>query len=102
MPAHAAPRDDFDEIVEMFFDEIEPVITRLPDVDAAPTLAGDLHFLKSGALNLGFERFAALCSAGEAAAEQGQTKAINIPQLLEVYATSKNQFLSGLAQLNAA
>jgi hypothetical protein len=62
--------DDFDEIVEMFFDEIE--------------------------------RFAALCSAGEAAAEQGQTKAINIPQLLEVYATSKNQFLSGLAQLNAA
>jgi HPt (histidine-containing phosphotransfer) domain-containing protein len=61
--------DDFDEIVEMFFDEIEPVITRLPDVDAAPTLAGDLHFLKSGALNLGFERFAALCSAGEAAAD---------------------------------
>jgi HPt (histidine-containing phosphotransfer) domain-containing protein len=54
-------QEGFDEVVDVFLEEAEDVVTRL---DHGPTLE-DLHFLKGSALNLGFIAVAQLCHAGE-------------------------------------
>ena len=42
--------EDFDEVVELFLDEVEGVMDRLRDSPDVDTLEEDLHFLKGSAL----------------------------------------------------
>lgn len=69
--------DEFDEVVELFFMEVETAIEALPDAtdrDAA------LHFIKGCALNLGLVDLAALCD----------TRADD-PQIIAVFEGSKTE-----------
>ena len=56
--------EGFDEIVEVFLEEVEESLAKLDPSAGANSLAANLHFLKGAALNLGFADFAALCGAG--------------------------------------
>ena len=84
--------EDFDEVVELFLDEVEDTISQLGG--AGRSLEHDLHFLKGSALNLGFSTFSDLCRDGEAAAAQGQSDAVDTGAIVQAYHGSKSVFLS--------
>ncbi|WP_298803425.1 Hpt domain-containing protein [uncultured Lentibacter sp.] len=79
--------DDFEEIIEVFLQEVEDELAVLQDKSAAE-LAASMHFLKGSALNLGFEDFAEKCRQGERSAAH-----VEIPELLSCYDASKKLFL---------
>jgi len=94
--------DDFDEIVELFLEEVEGAINQLRSGSALDTLGETLHFLKGSALSLGFATFSGLCHHGEVEAEQGNNSAVDIDHLHRSYTASKAAFLAGLPNLKAA
>ncbi|TCK99882.1 Hpt domain-containing protein [Shimia isoporae] len=89
--------EDFDEVVDLFLDEVEEVIERLRSEPDLSSLEADLHFLKGSALNLGFETFSQLCQAGEAASAAGQAASVDVPAVLAAFADSKATFQQKLA-----
>ncbi|MGM0659546.1 MAG: Hpt domain-containing protein [Pseudomonadota bacterium] len=88
--------DAFEEVVEMFLDEVETEIETLRAPPGARDLEVQLHFIKGSALNLGFAEFAALCQKGEAAASGGQADTVNLTEVLDCFDRSKAAFLAGL------
>ena len=94
--------EDFDEIVELFLEEVESVVSRLRNLQDQSALAEDLHFLQGSAVSIGFSQFADLCRTGEAAANKGQTGDVDLEQISSIFEVSKTEFLAGLNQLNAA
>ncbi len=84
--------EDFDEVVELFLDEVEDVIGNL----GVPgrSLEHDLHFLKGSALNLGFADFSDLCREGETRAARGESDQVDTGAIIASYHASKSLFLS--------
>lgn len=93
--------DGFSDVVEMFLEEVETVLARLPSVTTTAALAEDMHFLKGSAWNLGFREFGAVCHDAERRAAAG-TMASDIPGILAGYAQSKAAFLDGLSAGSAS
>jgi HPt (histidine-containing phosphotransfer) domain-containing protein len=89
-------KDEFEEIVEIFIDEVEDVIERLRATPDLKTLGDDLHFLKGSALNLGFSTFSEHCQRGEANSAAGRADQVDIPALLMAYDASKGKFIAEL------
>ena len=88
--------EDFDEVVEMFLEEVEGIIERIQSSPDAGNYEADLHALKGCALNLGFESFARVCRNGEQLAAKGQESRIDLPSVFASFASSKAEFLKGL------
>ena len=88
--------EDFDEVVDLFLEEVEEVTNRLANTPNANTLAEDLHFLKGCALSLGFSGFSDLCQKGETLSAQGSAESVDLPGILAAYQTSKQVFLNEL------
>ncbi|MGB3146450.1 MAG: Hpt domain-containing protein [Paracoccaceae bacterium] len=88
--------DGFAEVVELFLEEVEEVISRLEQAPDPQRYESDLHFLKGSAWNLGFAEFGALCQSGERHAAGGSVAKVDIQTVLESYRTSKIRFLDGL------
>ncbi|MFK7836935.1 MAG: Hpt domain-containing protein [Sulfitobacter sp.] len=84
--------EDFDEIIELFFTEVGNVVEALPFVESAKAMADQLHFLKSGALNLGFDGLSDLCSHGEATANEGTMDGIDVEAVQQSYYDAKAHF----------
>ncbi|MFK7939610.1 MAG: Hpt domain-containing protein [Roseovarius sp.] len=95
-------KEDFDEVVEIFMDEVEETIAVIAGDVPDDQLEGHLHFLKGSALNLGFRDFSSLCQAGETAAAQGQFDLIDLPKVIDSYERSKVEFLDALTERHAA
>lgn len=93
--------EDFDEVVEMFLDEADEVISRISPGDTAKSLEADLHFLKGAALNLGFADFAALCQDGERRSATGEV-GLDIAAVQICYALSKTALAAGNSAIKAA
>ncbi|SPH19424.1 hypothetical protein ASD8599_00148 [Ascidiaceihabitans donghaensis] len=91
--------EDFDEVVELFLEEVEEVVTRLKQDADVNELENDLHFLKGSAMNLGFSEFSALCQDGELRAAEGRGDEINLSKVVECYAVSKKAFVTDLPQV---
>lgn len=91
--------EDFDEVVELFLEEVEEVVTRLKQDADVNELENDLHFLKGSAMNLGFSEFSALCQDGELRAAEGRGDEINLSKVVECYAVSKTAFVAELPQV---
>lgn len=88
--------EDFAEVVELFLEEVDEVISQLRDGVPPEKLEGCLHFLKGSALNLGFKAFSSLCAAGEAAAAAGEYQDIDVATVIISYGESKAIFLEEL------
>lgn len=48
---------EFDEIVELFLEEVEKIVAKLREAPNISELENDMHSLKGSALNLGFATF---------------------------------------------
>lgn len=90
--------EDFDEVVELFLEEVQSVIAELR-ADNREGLEQNLHFLKGSALNLGFEKFATLCLKGERDSAAGAAKTVDLNEILAAFDQSKTDFLAGLSKL---
>lgn len=88
--------DEFDEVVEIFLEEVEDVTTKLRTSPNQADLEYDLHALKNGALNLGFTQLSALCQSGEKQAAIGQSDVVDVPAIVAVFDASRAKFLSDL------
>lgn len=88
--------DGFDEVVELFLEEVETVVRRMQEQPEPERFEADLHFLKGGALNLGFASFGALCQDGERRAASGRPEEVDPAAIVESYYASKAEFLAGL------
>lgn len=84
--------EDFDEVVELFLDEVEDTMTYLGT--PGRSLEHDLHFLKGSALNLGFSEFSELCRSGESEAARGLSETVDTGAIIKSYHRSKAAFLS--------
>lgn len=93
--------DDFAEVVAMFLEEADEVVSRISADLGAKTLESDLHFLKGAALNLGFDALADVCQDGERRAAAGDV-AVDLDRVRQIYTASKAGFESGLDQAFAA
>lgn len=89
-------QESFPDIVEIFIEEVEEVITRLRSSPDPATLGDDLHFLKGSALNLGFSEFSGMCEIGETASAKGAADDVDVSALINSYHQSKTMFLSEL------
>lgn len=94
--------EDFDEVVELFLDEVEEVIARLRTAPDMSQLEQDLHFLKGSALSLGFASFSDLCQNGERVSADGQADQVNITEIISEFERSKIGFLADLPSRFAA
>lgn len=91
--------EDFDEVVDLFLEEVEEVIDRLrQNVDLAQ-LEQDLHFLKGSALSLGFADFSDLCQDGERKSANGQAELVDLTAIITGFAQSKSQFVAQLPEM---
>jgi len=92
---------DFADVVAMFLEETDEVISRLSAISGPRVLEMDLHFLKGSALNLGFERLAALCQEGERRAAAGNVD-VDLDAVRSCYDQSRQIFAAESARTLAA
>jgi len=88
--------EDFDEVVDLFLEEVDEEITGLSGSNPDTDLEARLHFLKGSALNLGFQAFSELCRDGEQRAAGGNGNTVDLAAIQESYARSKTTFLAEL------
>lgn len=94
--------EDFEEVVQLFLEEVDEVIFRLKANTTRSTLEDDLHFLKGSALSLGFRAFSNLCQEGERQSASGGADGVGLGEIFVVYDRSKQEFLTQLSDKLAA
>ncbi len=90
--------EDFDEVVELFLQEVDEEIEALDPNSQQEGLAEKLHFLKGSALSLGFREFSGLCQTGESALTADPAAQVDVQGLQSSYQTSRSAFLADLPQ----
>jgi len=88
--------EDFDEVVDLFLEEVEEVIGRLRRGSDPARLEQDLHFLKGSALSLGFSAFSDLCQNGERKSASGQAASVDVAEIVAGFDQSKSLFVAEL------
>lgn len=83
--------DAFEEIVELFLNEVEDALASLESCQTLDQLGDAIHFLKGSALNLGFTSMVDACVQAEyQLSGEGMDFKTDI---LEIYQKSKTDFL---------
>lgn len=82
------------EVVAMFLEETDEVMTRL---STTPATTDDFHFLKGSALNLGLTDLALLCQLGEQETKAGLSDSQTLNAVVALYPASKDALLQGIA-----
>ena len=82
--------------------QIVDFIAKLENLTDRVELAQDMHFLKGGALSLGFSQLSQLCHDGEKAAGEGNADSVDVAAILACYTVSKQAFLDNYQQELAA
>ncbi|MBL4769295.1 MAG: Hpt domain-containing protein [Rhodobacteraceae bacterium] len=94
--------EDFDEVVDLFLEEVEEAIQDLSPDSTANQMEQHLHFLKGSALNLGFQTFSDLCQNGERKSARGETGSIDLAAIIDGFERSKAMFIAKLPEMLAA
>lgn len=89
--------DDFNEVVQLFIEEVEEVAARLENSGTPEERERDLHFLRGSALNLGFSQLAARCHSDEMRAAAGET--VDLGPVISLYNASRRDFLERLGRI---
>lgn len=87
--------EDFQEVVQIFLEELDEALVRLRDAPAHGIEEGDLHFLKGCALNLGFDDVTRLCREGECVLRSGPLPPEKAAEITAAGERSKEAFVAG-------
>lgn len=90
--------EEFDEVVEIFLEEVQEGIARLHADTARHEIEQNLHFLKGSGLSLGFDHFSKLCQDGERRAAAGQGDVVDLQSIITAFDQSRLQFESELCE----
>jgi HPt (histidine-containing phosphotransfer) domain-containing protein len=93
---HEVGKDDFGEVLKMFFEEVELVLAGIETSAASGKLLKDLHFLKGSALNLGFDAMSEICRRAEDAVSGGKIDDINCGLIQSAYLDARTELCSTL------
>ncbi len=85
--------ENFSEVVNLFLEEVEEALARLPQATKPREICEMLHFLKGCALNLGFAEFAEACLQAQARLTASQGAEFDGAALARCYRKSKAEFL---------
>ncbi len=85
--------ENFSEVMNLFLEEVEETLARLPQVVQPREICEMLHFLKGCALNLGFVEFAEACLQAQARLNASQGAEFDVAALVRCYRDSKAEFL---------
>lgn len=88
--------EDFDEVVELFLEEVDEEIDGLLALKDSATIVEKLHFLKGSALNLGFSDFSILCQAGESSLTADPSESVDLSAVKSSYCKAREHFLEHL------
>jgi HPt (histidine-containing phosphotransfer) domain-containing protein len=86
--------ENFDEVLDLFLEEVDEVITRLKLAPVPAQLEQDLHFLKGSAMSLGFSAFSDLCQDGERRSAVDEAVCVDLAAIINGYEQSKTLFLA--------
>lgn len=86
--------EDFNEVAEIFLEEVDEVIARLKTSPDPSLYEQDMHFLKGSALNLGFRDLSDICGRNEKTAADGHGTQIQLEPVFATYDQSKTEFLA--------
>tara|TARA_R110000796_G_scaffold27713_2_gene76267 strand:+ start:4747 stop:5079 length:333 start_codon:yes stop_codon:yes gene_type:complete len=89
-------RDSFDEIIQVFFEEVEDTLKHLENLPNQIDITEELHFLQGSALNLGFVGFSAECRKRHEILPDNLDELRHTANLLATYKASKIKFLSAI------
>ncbi|MEE9427004.1 MAG: Hpt domain-containing protein [Paracoccaceae bacterium] len=95
-------QEDFDEVVEIFLEEMDEVMDRLRAFPNPLTYEAELHFLKGSALNLGFAALSNICMQSEKLADESTWASIDLSGVIVIYEKSKIEFNSGQQKVEHA
>ncbi|TCP40269.1 Hpt domain-containing protein [Rhodovulum marinum] len=84
--------DAFDEVLDLFLEEVDEVMNRLRETPDPECLPADLHFVRGSALNLGLKDFCAICQGIEHRLARGES--VELGKLLDCYAESKSLLMA--------
>ena len=85
---------DFGEVVVLFLEEADQVISRIGQVGRKRSVSDDLHFLKGAALNLGFSDLANRCEEAERAIAKGEPT--DVAMIAAWFLETRTEFMNGL------
>lgn len=88
--------EDFDEILELFLEEVDEMVDQLRALNDRSQLQEMLHFLKGSALSLGFQSFAEFCQEGETESASGTAEKVNLEAIINQFDQSRARFLADL------
>ena len=88
--------EDFDEVLDMFFDEVAEVLGSLGRGGNEATKR-DLHFLKGSAMNIGLAEVSTLCRNYELALVANPDEAIDLNAIRRTFLASKDILVTGPA-----
>jgi HPt (histidine-containing phosphotransfer) domain-containing protein len=94
--------EDFEEVVDLFLEEVMEVIETLRTNPQESALESDLHFLKGSALNLGFADFSEKCHVGERQAAMGNADQVDLTAIISSFDASRHLFSEELPARFAA
>lgn len=93
--------EDFDEVLDLFFSEVEGMIETLPENADPKSMADTLHFLKGAALNIGFDDMAQRCQNGEQMARDCSEGQMSYAEIISAYKGSKAYFIEQMPQMDS-
>ncbi len=85
--------DDFEEVFEIFLDEVQESVDSLKAAPTGQALEAILHSVKGNAVTVGFSKLAELAGAGEINAGQGTD--VNLLDIATAHDLSKEAYASG-------
>ena len=88
----------FMEILDVFLEEMEAIVTPLRGGPDLAQLEMTLHAMRGGLLNLGFTDVSALCRQGEVLAAQGHADQVDTALIVQSYDAACGLFLAEVAQ----
>ncbi len=80
--------EDFADVLEMFFEEVEETLAGLDAADAVG-LTNGLHFLKGASLNIGMADMSAQCKAYEIALKEDPGAKVDLAAIRVVLTASQ-------------
>lgn len=94
---HEIGPEAFEEVLDLFLEEVEAGLGDIRDDMAASELSERLHFLAGSGLNLGFSTFAELCQSVER-----RQRTAHAAEIRECYARSRAEFFANIGDAVAA
>jgi len=87
-------KEDFGDVLDMFFDEVAEVLVGLGNGGSEATKR-DLHFLKGSAMNIGLAEVSALCLNFELALIADPDGAVDLNAIRRTFQASKDVLVAG-------